>query len=147
MVKKELAADPPIRTYAIGLSGADDKVVNGIARSGGGESFFLGDSDVATELLNALIAIKGFLGCEFTVAGVELDEATPVSLSFTGPDQALDFERVPGADACGERHGWYLEGGERAASPTPQIRLCPSACVLVNRGDFSRLRIRAGACE
>jgi len=148
LVKSEFSADPPIRTYAIGLSGSDESVVSGVAASGGGESFFLGDSDVASQLLAALVAIKGFLGCDFTAEGVELDQSTPVSLSFTSSGQNLDFERVAGAATCGDRLGWYLEAhGDAGKDEGSHIRLCPSSCVLVNRGDYSQLRIRAGACE
>ncbi len=148
----QLAADAfannGVRTYAIGLTGSQQRDINQIARAGGTESgIFVSDGDgTQQQLLDALGDIRGeVLDCDFAVPtakpGVEVN-LNLVNVNFTpsGGGAPSTLAQVGDAAACSDRAGWYYDD---PANPS-RIILCPSSCTTVTADAMAKLDILLG---
>ncbi len=126
--------DNGIRTYTIGMTGANIPALDDIAASGGTSSaFVIGNgtaTQIASDLLAALQAIAGqAAACSFPLSnpgGFDPDSAVVTHSSSSGMSTSL--VRRDDATTCGG--GWYYDDN---VNPT-QVNLCPSTCAAV-QGD------------
>jgi hypothetical protein len=140
-------ASDGIRTYAIGLTGSQERDMNQIAREGGTErGIFVADgANTEQDLLEALGAIRGqVLDCDFAMPkpqpGVDVN-INAINVNYTNGSGTLStLAQVGGADACATTAGWYYDD---PAVPT-QIILCPAACDTVTADAAAKLDILLG---
>lgn len=147
----QLAADAlaasEVRTYAIGLTGSQQRDIDQIARAGGTErGIFVSDgANTEQELIDALGAIRGqVLDCDFAVPEpkpgltVDLDY---VNVNFTSTSGTRSTLPKVGSEAeCTDQPGWYYDN---PGSPS-RIVLCPSACTSVTADAMAKLDILLG---
>lgn len=140
-------ASDGIRTYAIGLTGSQERDMNQIAREGGTErGIFVADgANTEQDLLQALGAIRGqVLDCDFAMPepadGVEVN-INAINVNYTSGSGTLStLAQVANAEACARAPGWYYDD---PAVPT-QIILCPAACETVTADASAKLDILLG---
>lgn len=121
-----------VRTFAIGLSGAEESFMGKIALAGGTQApFMVEDATTATGLLDALHQIRGAtVACDLAMPvaedGAQIDpEVVKVSYGVGEGSKSLTLlNAVADAQACGADGGWHYDDPE---APT-LIRLCPSTC-------------------
>jgi hypothetical protein len=120
-----------IRTFVVGI-GSQLNDLNQIASSGGTDDAFMVDtsSNVSTQFLDALNAIRGTVACAYKIPTPEAGKADPntVNVGFT-PDGGTQqvIPQVGAESACGTEPGWYYDD---PLNPS-QILLCPATCDLV----------------
>ena len=136
-----------IITFAVGLEGAKESVVNGIAHAGGSENgIFVGSSNAEQELLAALNGIRDAqVACEFQMP--ESNNGQPVNpaqinvlYTMGGTTEQIPIGQVPGADSCGPKAAWYYD---TPSNPT-KIILCPSTCNAVQQDTAAKIEILVG---
>jgi von Willebrand factor type A domain-containing protein len=125
-------ANPPIKTYVIGLGTAQG--INAIALAGSSQdAFFLADNSSGTQFVLELIRIfNSASGCRFALpqsASAPDPAKTSVVYTPTGAPQAIGH--VSDSDACGSG-GWYYETNPQG-NPIA-IQLCPLNCNSIIRG-------------
>ena len=138
------AANPPVRTYVIGIG--DVAALNAIAQSGSGANAFLvsANGNAGQQFLDAMNQIKGsLLACEFDIPEPQsgtLDYEL-VNVQFT-PDGGSPevVPQVPEADACGGNAGWYYDD---PIAPK-KIVLCDATCALVKSTGKASIEIVLG---
>lgn len=133
-----------IRTYAIGMEGADIAALNKVALAGGtGSAFVVGSGDsVEQDLLEAFRAISGDLArCQFDISNSDYIEPRDATVLYAPSATAdpVELELVDGADDCSEG-GWYYDD---LRDPTKAV-LCPSTCTTVEANPEARVSIRIG---
>ena len=147
----QLAADAlaanGTRTYAIGLTGSQERDMDRIAAAGGTtEGIFVSDGvNTEQELLDALGAIRGqVLDCDFPVPaakpGVNVD-LNAINVNFTssaGVQSTLG--QVASEAQCAGTQGWYYDD---PAAPK-RIVLCKSTCDSVTADKMAKLDILLG---
>ncbi len=135
-----------IATFAVGLAGSNEGVMNTIAAAGGTmNGIFIGNGNAQQDLLNALLAIqKTSLACEFAMPqgdpGTTVDP-TKVNVNYTpsgGMTQTLN--QVDNLAACTSAGGWYYDNNDK---PT-KITLCPDTCTAVQSDDQGKIEILLG---
>ena len=135
----ESAKEPPVRTFAIGLEGADQELVREIAERGDGQAFTIGTSDITGQLLASFESIRELLACEYELGNAhELDlETLEVTLerSFAPPQTLI---RVP-TDASCHAGGWVLDESVGAT----RVTLCQGACDRAQLDERGTVEIRA----
>lgn len=141
--------DSGVLTYAVGLQGSNETLMNLIADQGGtGQGIFIGaGANAEQELLTALQAIQGAqLACSFQMPqpapGETLDPGK-INVEYTpagGMPQTLP--QVANAGACTAAGGWYYDN---PAAPT-MINLCPDTCTAVQADAMGSIRVVVG-CE
>jgi len=120
-----------IRTFVVGI-GSQLNDLNQIASSGGTDDAFMVDtsSNVSTQFLDALNAIRGTVACAYKIPTPEAGKADPntVNVGFT-PDGGTQqvIPQVGTESECGTEPGWYYDD---PLNPS-QILLCPATCDLV----------------
>jgi von Willebrand factor type A domain len=147
----QLAADAlaatGVRTYAIGLTGSQQRDINQIARAGGTEQgIFVSDgANTEQELLAALGDIRGqVLDCDFAVPeakpGLDVDLSL-INVNFT-PTGGMPstLAQVGSETACADQPGWYYDN---PSAPT-RIVLCPTSCTTVTADGMAKLDILLG---
>ncbi|MET0283941.1 MAG: vWA domain-containing protein [Polyangiales bacterium] len=158
-----------VRTFAVGLQGADFGLLDKIAKAGNAADcdtnsarYSCDVSGGADKLSDALAKIRDSvktvtthtelvtktterpLECQWQMpapaAGQTLDKDR-VNVTLSGATQSLPLGRVPGADKCADG-AWYYDNNE---APT-QIIACPSACDAIKAGTYTDVKILLG-CE
>ncbi|WP_170319999.1 vWA domain-containing protein [Polyangium spumosum] len=134
--------DHGVKTYAIGIQGANQSFMNQIASKGGTQKgFFVAPGgNVENELLSALIQIKGdTLSCDFVVPSGGVYDPSAAKVTFTPSAGApVLLGNVGSAAACGA--GWYYDD---PANPA-QLKLCPSTCQTVLGDTGAKLAVDLG---
>ncbi len=139
-----------VLTFAIGLEGSSESLMNGIASAGGtGQAIFVGTENAQQELLDALDAIRETaIACEYqlpdTVEGQAVDpEKVNVLYRPQGTGDPLTIGQVPSEGHCTEQlGGWYYDD---PLDPT-RIIFCPSTCEAVRADADAVIEIIIG-CE
>ena len=138
--------DAGVRTYTIGMEGANTDALDVIARAGGTRSAFVvgSGSNVETDLLEALLSIaRSVARCEFTVENglyINPNDATVTYRPGDGSDPE-ELVRVDGVDACGD--GWYYDDPD---DPTSAV-LCPTTCDTIQADGTARVEVEIGCAE
>ncbi len=125
-------AQDGILTFAIGLEGSNEALMDAIAAAGGTESgFFIGAGDVQGELQAALEAIRdNTIACEFAVPDAvdgAMVEPTKVNVLYTpgGATVPVTIGQVANEAACNPATGgWYYDDPQNPR----RIRLCDVTC-------------------
>jgi von Willebrand factor type A domain len=132
------AAKDLVRTFVVGMDGADFPTLDAFAVDGQGTTKAFNAAgatgDVQTSILDALDAVRATaIGCEFVVPtpSSELGTLDPASVEVElskGSDPKQTFRKVAGKDACG-----LTAGGFYYDDPTTPHRviLCPASCDVV----------------
>jgi hypothetical protein len=128
-----------VPTYAIGLVGSNEALMNQIAQEGGtGQAFLIGNGNTSQDLLAALQAIQGnTVSCTFAVPDTSAD-GTPIDpkqvnlVYSSGGNAPQTVPQVASAADCGDDPAWYYDN---PADPST-ITLCPVFCAQV-QGDAS----------
>ena len=131
-----------IKTYAIGIQGANQNFMNQIATKGGTKKgFFVAPGgNVENELLSALIQIKGdTLSCDFVVPNGGVYDPSAAKVTFT-PSSGAPVVLANLASAAGCGAGWYYDD---PANPG-QLKLCPSTCQAVLNDAGAKLSVDLG---
>jgi hypothetical protein len=134
------------KTYAIGLTGSQERDMDQIAEAGGtDQGIFVADgANTTQDLLDALGAIRGaILDCDFPLpeasGGVEV-EPSLVNVNFTPTSGTKSrLVQVSGEAGC-DKGDWYYDN---AAAPT-RIILCKSTCDAVTTDAMASLEILLG---
>jgi hypothetical protein len=129
---------PSIRTFVVGMDGADFGKLDAFAVAGGGAPKAFNASanpDAGSPqkpLLDALEAVRsGALGCEYILPAPPPDQGvldpTTVEIEFTpgGNDPQQKFKHVANAAACGATSGGFYY--DDPVKPK-RIILCPASC-------------------
>lgn len=121
-----------VRTYTVGVKGANMKWLDEIAAAGGTEHGY-DVTGAISELQQKLVEVrKAALGCEFALppppGGEEL---VPDLVNFTytpgGTNTPITLPRADSLADCGDTPGWYYDN-----NVAPQkILLCPASCATV----------------
>jgi len=139
-----------VRTFAVGLQGSNEKLMNSIAKAGlTDHGHFIGNGNTKDELLAALQDIQGSLACAYAMPEADnpndVIDPNQVNVTYT-PSGAADAEvlaQVSSVSGCGfGAGGWYYD------DPTdPQmIKLCPDTCDRVKDDEGGKMKIVVG-CE
>jgi hypothetical protein len=136
-----------ILTFAIGLQGSDEALMNSLASAGGTtKGIIIGATDPKKDLLAALEEISDTtVACEYAMptstTGQEVDPGKINVLYYPGDGSLpITVGQVAGADACGNKAAWYYDD---PVKPTT-IRLCPAACQGVQADPHAKLEILLG---
>jgi hypothetical protein len=140
---------PPVKTFVVGLPGADQDFSNLVAASGGTDEAILVASDnIQQEFTDALAKVAGSaLPCEYylpdQVSTGEID-TDRVNILFTpGPTAGGEPETIAlNYDCSGDGEGWHYDN---PSSPT-KILLCPTTCERVRADLEASIQILLG-CE
>ncbi|MEM6790192.1 MAG: vWA domain-containing protein [Myxococcota bacterium] len=144
------AAAAGVRTFTIGMNGADLGQLDQIAAAGGTDQAFVVGS--GTSIHKDLVAAFEDIGttapsCTMDVpdASTLNDEIDPdlVNVTFTPSEDATSvttFPRVTSETACGSEGGWYYDD---VAAPTT-VTLCPASCDAVKDNKQGRLELVFG---
>ncbi|MBM4361815.1 MAG: hypothetical protein FJ104_03980, partial [Deltaproteobacteria bacterium] len=133
-----------VRTYTIGMQGANQAALDAIAASGGtSTSFFIDSADpstIATDLRTALGRIVGqAASCSFTLPNPDLFDPTSATVTYRDSGGTeTDLPQVAASGDCGT--GWYYND---PSSPTVAT-LCPDSCATVRADDNARVEIHLG---
>lgn len=127
------AEKPPIRTFVVGMDGADFTTLDKLAFAGHGTSKAFNatsaNGDVQAAIMDALEAAReSVVGCEFTLprpsTGVLDLDTVEVQLT-TSANGSQTFRKVADVDACGVSAGGFYY--DDPANPQ-RIMLCPTSC-------------------
>src|SRR5690606_22377681 len=122
-------------TFAVGLEGSNESLMNQIAQQGGsGQGIFIGTANAEQELSDALDAIRGSaVACAYQLPDQASLDPSLVNVTYlTGAGDFITLGQVPGEDACtSSAGGWYYDN---PADPR-RILFCPATCAAV-QGDF-----------
>ncbi|MCB9580473.1 MAG: VWA domain-containing protein, partial [Polyangiaceae bacterium] len=134
-----------IRTYTIGMQGANIAALDQIAQSGGtGQAFVIqgtNSNNVEAQLIAAFQAIAGQnVSCSFSMPPAGSYDPNDITVSFTpssGPP-ATGLAQRTDSSQCGT--GWYYDNN---ANPTG-ITLCPSTCAAAQGDPGSKVDYEIG---
>ncbi len=137
-----------IPTYALGLEGSNENLMNNIAEQGGtGQAIFIGSgANAQQELLDALKAIQGSqVACAFQMpepAPGETIDPTKVNVEYTPSSggNPTKLGQVGSEADCAANGGWYYDN---PAAPT-QINLCENTCAVVQGDTEAKIRVVLG---
>ena len=136
-----------IVTFAVGLEGAKESVVNGIAHAGGSENgIFVGSNNAEQELLAALNGIRDSqVACEFQMPASDNGQPinpNEVNVLYTmgGTTEQIPIGQVQGVEACGPKAAWYYD----VPSAPTKILLCPTTCEAVQKDQAAKIEILLG---
>ncbi len=147
LAKTAFEYKPSIKTFVVGLPGADQTFSNLVAAAGGTEKAILVSSNnIQTEFTDALKKVAGStLPCEYQlpaeVATGEID-TDRVNIVYTpGPAVGGEPETIPLNYACeGDGKGWHYDN---ASNPT-KIILCPTTCAALGADLEGEIQILLG---
>lgn len=140
-------ASSGVPTFAVGLAGSNQSIMDAIGRAGNtGQAFFIVNGNAQAALLAALKQIQNSaVKCDFAMpraqkAGDVVDPKR-VNVSFTPSGGATStMGQVADALKCGAKGGWYYDS---ATKPTT-LTLCPTTCTSVQGGAGSSVKIVLG---
>jgi hypothetical protein len=146
----EAAAGSGVLTFAIGLEGSSESLMNGIASAGGtGQGIFVGTANAEQELVAALNSIReSAIACEYqlpdSVDGQDVDpEKVNVLYMPQGTGDPITIGQVPSESHCtAEVGGWYYDDPLDPKS----IIFCPSTCDAIRTDVNAEIEILIG-CE
>jgi hypothetical protein len=125
-----LNGNPGIQTYVLGVGPYLDNL-NLIAAAGGTNSAYLvGSGDVASQVLQALNAIRGaaFIPCSLKIPPAPPGQQISydqVNIAYADATcHGTIYPYVKSADACGSDVGWYYDNDAAPSS----VQLCPTSC-------------------
>jgi hypothetical protein len=135
-------------TFSIGLEGASESLMNGIAHAGGTEeAIIIGTENAQEELASALEEIRNAtVACEYVVPATddEGNEVDPgaVNVLYTPGDGSgkVTIGQVANAEACTASGGWYYDDPE---APT-RILFCDATCLDVQGDAGAQIKILLG---
>jgi hypothetical protein len=147
-----------IKTFVIGMTGADDNRLNTLASQGGAVPhtsycgsvtpscyhYNVGNGNPAafTAVLQSIQ--QSAVACQFTMpksdAGIIDPSKVEVSYSPGGNPPAQKLPKVDDATKCGGTGGWYYDNN---ANPT-SISLCPSTCSVVQVDSKAKIDVSLG---
>lgn len=133
-----------IRTYTIGMAGANITALNSIAAKGGtGSAFVINGSDtaaVAAQLTAALTAIAGqSVSCDIALPANNLFDIQDSQVVYiAGGGSTSTIPQVTNSTMCGS--GWYFDDNY---NPT-KITLCPTTCSGIKVDTSARVEIHLG---
>jgi hypothetical protein len=143
-------ADSGIRTYAIGLEGANHEQMNQIAAAGAtATGIFIGESTKAEQmLLQALNDIRRqSTSCDFLLPEPDpgkVADIQTVNLVRQTAEREAKLYKVDGLDRCaGDALGWYFDDPVHPS----RIHLCPNTCEASNADPETRLSVVMGCVE
>lgn len=137
-----------VLTFAIGLEGSSETLMDHLASAGGtGSGVFIGAGNAQEELVAALNGIRDTtVACEY-VLPTEVDghpvipSQVNVFYSAGGTGEAVAIGQVPNAGACTtDKGGWYYDD---PASPT-RILFCDSTCTGLRSDENAVVEILVG---
>lgn len=146
---KAALGTPSVRTFAVGMEGANFANLDAIASAGGGAPTAFDTTlgqDGGTTATDALFEALGdirtaALGCEYEMPpSLRLSEETVdgdfvVEYAPGKNDPAKRFVPVASSASCGVAEGFYFEMA--ADAQAPRLILCPTACGTVRTGTSS----------
>lgn len=148
------AADPPVRTFVIGMEGATFANLDTIADAGGTKKAFNVGVGAAAQLalVEALEEVRAqALSCEFILPIPDPKEGTldldSVVVEFTPGlnEDPVSINKVESFALCGEISGGFYY--DNAINPE-RIVLCPASCELVKSGTKNAsVRVVLGCIE
>ena len=121
-----LSKSPPVRTFTIGLDGANQAALHEIAEAGDGQSIMLERQALGDSLLGALGAVQSALSCRYQLHGVDDPSDVVVRVTIERDDASQDTFEVADSESCA-LGGWFLD----ASATPPRIELCPKTCAAV----------------
>jgi hypothetical protein len=132
-----------VLTYAIGLEGSNENLMNAIAAAGGsGQGIFIGSQNAERDLLNALTQIRGEVAsCDIQVpsaSGDQTIDTSKVNVTLTLGGDDTDLGQVMDPDDCDDLGAWYYNDDET------RIQLCPAACDAVTNDPSAQIDIVLG---
>jgi hypothetical protein len=135
------------RTYAIGLTGSQERDMDQIAMAGGTtKGIFVADgANTTQDLVNALADIRGaILDCDFAMPVPKPGLAVEVgfiNVNFTpGGGKTATLPQVANEGSCAATPGWYYDN---PVNPS-RIILCKSTCDTVTGDPMASLEILLG---
>lgn len=134
-----------VLTFAVGLEGSNEQLMDSIAREGGtGSAIFVGDGNAEQDLLEALNAIRGkALACDFPLPTGDNVDPSKVNVTFTPEGGTQEqWNKVANADACGGNKAWHYDSETNPSS----VVLCPNACETASAAPGAKLDVVFG-CE
>jgi von Willebrand factor type A domain len=136
--------DADVLTFAVGLEGSPEDLMNAIAREGGtDEAIFVGDGNAEEDLLEALNAIRGkAMSCEFDLPNTATVDPSKVNVTLSIGDTEEQWNKVNNAGECGTSKAWHYDS---ESNPTSVV-LCPSACDVASSTPGARIDVVFG-CE
>lgn len=137
-----------VLTFAVGLEGSNETLMNGIAAAGGTTAaIFVDTANAEEQFLDALNAIKeSTVACEFQMPEGTSDnpiDPTKVNVIYTPGDGGEDVivGQVGGEGECtADKGGWYYDN---AMAPT-KITFCPSTCGAIQSDKEAQIEILLG---
>ncbi len=147
---QEAHVNSKVLTFAIGLDGSSETLMNGIASAGGtGQAIFVDTENAEQDLIDALNSIReSAIACEYklpdTVEGQNVDpEKVNVLYIPEGAGTPITIGQVPSAGHCTESTGgWYYDD---PLDPN-QIIFCPSTCDAIRADQNAEVQLIIG-CE
>jgi hypothetical protein len=133
--------DEGIRTYTIGMEGANTTTLDTIAQAGGTRSSFTvrSGANVEEDLLSALYAISGDVArCQFEITNADEINPADASVVYAPGDESapIQLPRVTDASSCGT--GWYYDDPSHPTTAT----LCPETCSAVQADPAALVNVR-----
>ncbi|MBI4705223.1 MAG: VWA domain-containing protein [Deltaproteobacteria bacterium] len=136
-----------VLTFAVGLEGSSEALMNDIAKAGGtSKGIFVGSPDAEQELLAAMNAIReSSVACEFLMPdpgpGKQIEPDLVNVIYKSGPDGPPQIiGQVPSAGGCGPAGGWYYDD---PVKPT-RIIFCEGTCAAVRADPNAKIEILLG---
>jgi hypothetical protein len=136
-----------IRTYTIGMQGAQISALNTIAHAGGTSAAFVVRSGAAVEqdLVAALRTISGDMArCQFEINNSEFIDVGEATVQYTSGDDGdpVDLPVRVGLSECDEG-GWYYDD---LNDPSTAV-LCPDTCSAIQSDPEARVSVRIGCAK
>jgi hypothetical protein len=148
-----------IKTFVVGMTGADYNTLDSIAAPGGASShnnfcgpgagppcFHYDVQNGSPAAFNAVLAAiqKNAVACQFAMpkSDAGLIDPTKVSVEYSvnGQPPPLKLTKVTNAANCGGGGGWYYDNN---TTPTT-ITLCPSTCAVVQTDTQAKIDVALG---
>ena len=135
-----------VLTYAIGLQGSNENLMNMIAAQGGtNQAFLIGNGNTTQDLLTALQQIQGnTVSCSFVVpteaSNGQTIDPNQVNLVVTSGGTSTTVPQVADAGSCGSDPGWYYDD---PANPSV-ITLCPDYCDAIQADENAQIKLEFG---
>jgi hypothetical protein len=135
-----------IVTFAVGLEGSSQKLMDQIAAAGGTDkSIVVGTDNAEAELQAALDAIRDKqLACDYAIpastTGEKVDTSKVNVMYFASGGEKSTMGQVPLASDCGNKVAWYYDD----PSSPKKIQLCPAACKTVQADKKAKIQIVLG---
>ncbi len=131
-----------VLTYAIGLEGSNEQLMNSIASAGGtGRGIFVGSQNAESDLLAALNQIRGeAVSCDIQLPSSADSDPSEAMVKVTLSSGEMALSRVNGSSDCTNSGGWYFNDNQ---DPT-RILLCDSTCDSVTNDSAPSIAIELG---